>query len=165
MYGTIEGFKDYAKFEGYDVSAYADAQIEAKLTRATVMLDNQYLSRWIGSHISGNAEQWPRTGAIGTNTGIDYPSTSVPQVIQNAAYELCYQSLIGNIGQIKQDVGVVVEESKSLVSGMSKSVKYAEKKYTTTIESQVYSYIDVMISDFLKKPIGSGLFNICRTYQ
>lgn len=165
MYGTIQGFKDYATFEGYDVSAYTDAQIEAKLARATITLDNQYLPRWIGSHIIGNVEQWPRTDAIGTNTGIDYPSTEVPQLIQNAAYELCYQSLIGNIGHIKQELGAVIEESKSLVTGMNKSVKYAEKKYESTIESQVYSYIDVMISDFLKQSNGSGVFNICRTYQ
>ena len=165
MYGTIEKFKNYCIANDYDIAAFSDAAITAKLNRAQMRIDSRYHGKFIGQRETVQAFEFPRTSAIGSNSGIDYSGT-IPVMLENAEYETAFGELSGVIGALVQEAGAITSESKSLVSGMNKAVTYAERKYTKSSEEIAFDYVDLLVGDLLTKESKSaGKFTLCRGYK
>ena len=165
MYGTIEKFKDYCIANDYDIAKFSDAAITAKLNRAQMRIDSRYHGKFIGQREKVQAFEFPRTGAIGSNSGIDYSNT-IPVMLENAEYETAFGELSGIIGALVQEAGAITSESKSLVSGMNKAVTYAERKYTKSSEEIAFDYVDLLIDDLLTSESKSASkFTLCRGYK
>lgn len=88
-YGTFANFVTYHTNRGTDVSAYAEAAVDAALIVGSSALDNRYRSYFEGKKAGGRAQvdEWPRTGAYDIN-GDAIPSDEIPREVENATYEL-----------------------------------------------------------------------------
>lgn len=157
MYGTVAGFKAYATYEGYNATSFTDQQIESRIDRSSSLLDSQYRARFVGVKPSGQLLEWGRTGVVGVNSGFTYPDNAIPTQVENSTYELAYRNLMGDIGQIKTETGAVTSESKSLVSGMNKSVTYSDKRIVQSTTEQTFDYIDILMSDLISAQSGGML--------
>ena len=64
MYGTIEKFKDYCIANDYDIAAFSDTAISAKLNRAQMRIDSRFHGKFVGQREKVQAFEFPRTGAV-----------------------------------------------------------------------------------------------------
>ena len=95
MYGTLQGWKDYAAARAQaDVAAASDDDLEAALIRGSVALDAMYRSRYLGSKAGGRAQQdaWPRLNVTDRN-GNQVPDNEVPFEVEHSAYEVALREL------------------------------------------------------------------------
>lgn len=160
MYGNLADFKIYADSMGYDISGYTDEQLTVNLNLASRKLDAKYRQQWIGDRSTTTQTQdFPRANAIGSVSGIKYPSDSVPAQLIEATYELTYQISSGVVRGVVGDKNEasIKRESKSLVSGMNKTVEYVSGLSPEDRENQVYdSLAELWIYDLLRNQSVGG---------
>lgn len=155
MYGNLADFKAYCASVGYDITAYTDVQLTQSLNLSSKKLDAKYRNQWIGERTETTQTQdWPRKNAYGSVSGSLYPSDSTPEAIDESAYELSYYVVSGVVRGVAGDKNeaTVKRESKSLVSGMNKTVEYVSGLSPEDRENQVYdSLAELWLYDLLKK--------------
>lgn len=160
MYGNLANFKTYAAGVGYDISGYTDEQLAVNLNLATKKIDAKWRRNWIGNRATtSQTEDWPRANAYGSESGLLYPSDSVPSQVIDATYELTYQMTSGVVRGIVGDKNEasVKSERKSLVSGMFKEVEYVSGLSPEDREHQVFdSLAELFIYDLLKSQSTGG---------
>lgn len=90
-YAAVETFEDHHTGRGRDYSAYADADVQVALVRATDYMDKRFSRRWRGDKGSGSqALCWPRSNAY-DNAG--HLLTGLPPQLVRAVCEYAWLAL------------------------------------------------------------------------
>lgn len=154
MYGNLTDFKTYCASVGYDIAAYTDEQLTQSLNLSSKKLDAKYRNQWVGERTEiTQTQDWPRKNAYGSISGSLYPSDSVPAAVDESTYELSYYVVSGVVRGVAGDKNeaTVKRESKSLVSGMNKTIEYVSGLSPEDRENQVYdSLAELWLFDLLK---------------
>ena len=130
MYGTLQGWKDYAAARAQaDVAAASDDDLEAALIRGSVALDAMYRSRYLGTKAGGRAQQesWPRLNVTDRN-GNQVPDNETPFEVEHSAYEVALREL-QSPGSMSPDLAnsrEVRSESASVDGAVSESFTYSD---------------------------------------
>lgn len=160
MYGNLADFKAYAAGMGYDISGYTDEQLTVNLNLATKKIDAKWRRNWIGNRATtSQTEDWPRANAYGSESGLLYPSDSVPSQVIDATYELTYQITSGVVRGIVGDSNqaTIKKEKSSLVSGMFEEIEYTSGLSPEDREHQVFdSLAGLFLYDLLKSQSTGG---------
>ena len=139
-FASVDEFKQYWSDRGSDLSAYADAQIEQNLVKATQYIDKNF--RYIGMKPSSTqALNWPRWYAYSEE---GYVYSGVPKDIISATCEASLLSLQGLS---------LFASSESGIAEKTENVGPVETtyKYQSTQNGRVaYQAVQIYLKDLIR---------------
>ncbi len=115
-YVSLAAFKTWAAARGLDLAAYADADLEAAIRRATVYLDRAYAGEFDGYPVNGRAQAlaFPMVGLVDC-FGYGVPSETIPREVEEATCEGAARE-VAKPGALMPDVkagGGIIQRVKS----------------------------------------------------
>lgn len=158
FYGTVEGFLEYCRDNGYDVDDLPPSPpeaVEVLLRRGSAYIDGSYRSRYPGRKTGGRAQvrDWPRTGARDAS-GESIAPDEIPIEVEQATYEAAIREHNAP-GSLTPDY-VATERVRSESVGPL-SVTYADSSSSMSAQDAlpVISQIDMILEPLLG-PSSSG---------
>jgi hypothetical protein len=157
-YIDVQTFKDISDLLGYDYADLYDPTIEARLVRATTVLDASYRSQFPGERqTTTQALEWPRSDAVYLD-GAEISENTIPKEIQIATVELTnvissgsnIQPTISSSGEMiynRQRVEGAVEQEQRFDNhyGNSRDIYTAVDDALSRITGGVSGYFDLKI--------------------